>query len=52
MTEFMRDVMYYGEMMARGEITYFEVDNYGSYFEIEADEEIRKYDCVSGERIF
>ena len=51
MTEFRRDMVHFAEMMACGEITYFEVDNYGSYYEVETDRERRQYDRETEERI-
>jgi len=54
MTDFRRDLVQFAEMMARGEIYCFEVDNYGSYFEIvpnEEDRQARQYDRETGKRI-
>ena len=52
MTDFRIDILYFAELMARGEIAYFEVDNYGSYYEIATDKERRQYDCISEEKNF
>lgn len=54
MTDFRRDMLQFAEMMARGEISNLEVDNYGSYFEIVFDENYRQrrqYDRETEARI-
>lgn len=51
MTDFRKDILHFAEMIASREITYFDVYDYGSYYEIEADERRYRYDRVTEERI-
>lgn len=50
-TDFKRDVILCVDLMSCGHLEYFEVVDYGEYYAIETEDEIRKYDSITEKRI-
>ena len=52
MTDFEKDVIYFTQMMACGDLKYFEVIEHSDHYAIETEDEIFRYDLITKERFF